>query len=98
VILRLTTRVCHSKTLVTPAPRSPPPPAPGFKRDVPARVMIPAYAKPAHHRLRAKMAEIAAWNEAEGLQPRRRRQPPWASSAAASPPCTPWRRRPRPAT
>jgi indolepyruvate ferredoxin oxidoreductase, alpha subunit len=28
--------------------------------------MIPAYARPAHHRLRRKLAEIAAWNEAEG--------------------------------
>ncbi|NEX15051.1 MAG: hypothetical protein C1943_00060 [Halochromatium sp.] len=28
--------------------------------------MIPAFAKPAHHRLRQKLAEIAAWNEAEG--------------------------------
>jgi indolepyruvate ferredoxin oxidoreductase alpha subunit len=67
VILRLTTRICHSKTLVTPRRHVPPPPVPGFRRDVPARVMIPAYAKPAHHRLRAKMAEIAAWNEANGF-------------------------------
>jgi indolepyruvate ferredoxin oxidoreductase, alpha subunit len=29
----------------------------------PGRVMIPAYARPAHRRLRAKLAEIAAWNE-----------------------------------
>jgi indolepyruvate ferredoxin oxidoreductase alpha subunit len=29
--------------------------------------MIPAYARPAHHRLRDKMAQIAAWNEAEGF-------------------------------
>ncbi|NTV97241.1 MAG: thiamine pyrophosphate-binding protein, partial [Thiobacillus sp.] len=66
VILRLTTRVCHSKTLV--APRAEPGPArtSDFRRDIPARVMIPAYAKPAHLRLRAKLAEIAAWNEAEG--------------------------------
>jgi indolepyruvate ferredoxin oxidoreductase alpha subunit len=28
--------------------------------------MIPAYARPAHHRLRGKLAQIAAWNEAEG--------------------------------
>ena len=28
--------------------------------------MIPAYAKPAHRRLRAKLADIAAWNDAEG--------------------------------
>jgi indolepyruvate ferredoxin oxidoreductase alpha subunit len=66
VILRLTTRVCHSKTLVQPRAGVAPPSAPGFRRDVPARVMIPAYAKPAHHRLRDKMAAIAAWNEAEG--------------------------------
>jgi indolepyruvate ferredoxin oxidoreductase alpha subunit len=44
-----------------------PPRAPtGFRRDIPARVMIPAFAKPAHHRLRAKLAEIADWNETEG--------------------------------
>ena len=28
--------------------------------------MIPAYARPAHRRLRAKLAEIAAWNDQEG--------------------------------
>ena len=28
--------------------------------------MIPAYARPAHRRLREKLAEIAAWNEASG--------------------------------
>ncbi|TCJ18941.1 thiamine pyrophosphate-binding protein [Parasulfuritortus cantonensis] len=66
VILRLTTRVCHSKTLVVARADAARPAEPGFRRDVPARVMIPAYAKPAHLRLRAKLAEIAAWNEAEG--------------------------------
>ena len=66
VILRLTTRVCHSKTLVRPRAGVEAPSVPGFRRDVPARVMIPAYAKPAHHRLRDKMAAIATWNEAEG--------------------------------
>jgi indolepyruvate ferredoxin oxidoreductase alpha subunit len=97
VILRLTTRICHSKTLVTPRRHVPPPPAPGFRRDVPARVMIPAYAKPA----------------ITGCAPRWRKSPPgtkptastasspaaasWASSAAASPPCTPWKRRRMPA-
>ncbi|MBK1649446.1 thiamine pyrophosphate-dependent enzyme [Rhabdochromatium marinum] len=65
VLLRLTTRVCHSLTPVLPrAPITPK--AADFRRDVPARVMIPAFAKPAHHRLRTKLAEIAAWNEAEG--------------------------------
>lgn len=65
VLLRMTTRVCHSKTVVktremTAAPE------PSFTKNVPERVMIPAYAKPAHRRLRAKLADIAAWNEAEG--------------------------------
>lgn len=66
VILRLTTRICHAKTVVRPRPALQTLPEPSFKRDVPARVMIPAYAKPAHLRLRQKLAEIAAWNEAEG--------------------------------
>ena len=66
VLLRVTTRVCHAKTIVRPRPGDPARPAPAFARDLPARVMIPAYAKPAHRRLRAKLADIAAWNDAEG--------------------------------
>ncbi|MBN9660522.1 MAG: thiamine pyrophosphate-binding protein [Acidobacteria bacterium] len=67
VLLRITTRVCHSKTIVeTPAYPVPPAPAAGYLRDVPARVMIPAYARPAHHKLRTKLAQIAEWNEREG--------------------------------
>ncbi len=66
VLLRLTTRVCHSKTIVQPRPPVTGLPEPSFRRDIPARVMIPAYAKPAHHRLRDKLAAIAAWNESEG--------------------------------
>jgi indolepyruvate ferredoxin oxidoreductase, alpha subunit len=66
VILRLTTRICHAKTVVRPRPALQTLPEPHFERDVPVRVMIPAYAKPAHLRLRQKLAEIAAWNEAEG--------------------------------
>lgn len=67
VLLRMTTRVCHSKTIVeTPGYPVPPAPAAGYVRDVPARVMIPAYARPAHHKLRTKLAQIAEWNEREG--------------------------------
>ena len=40
-----------------------PPPAPHFEHDITGRVMIPANARPAHRRLRAKLAEIAAWGE-----------------------------------
>ena len=67
VLYRITTRVCHSKTLVTPRANVPPPPPTNFQRDVRSRVMIPAYARPAHHRLRKKLAEIAAWNETSPL-------------------------------
>jgi indolepyruvate ferredoxin oxidoreductase alpha subunit len=66
VILRLTTRVCHSKTVVHPRPSVEPSKGPEFQRDIPGRVMIPAFAKPAHHRLREKLAQVLAWNEAEG--------------------------------
>ncbi|MFZ0933183.1 MAG: hypothetical protein WA015_02635, partial [Bryobacteraceae bacterium] len=67
VLLRLTTRVCHSKSVVaTPGYPASPPRPPAFQRDIAARVMIPAYARPAHRRLRRKLAEIARWNEAEG--------------------------------
>jgi indolepyruvate ferredoxin oxidoreductase, alpha subunit len=61
----LTTRVCHSKTVVRPR-RRPSPRRAEFQARHPGRVMIPAYAKPAHRRLRQKLAEIAQWNDAEG--------------------------------
>jgi indolepyruvate ferredoxin oxidoreductase alpha subunit len=67
VLLRMTTRVCHAKTLVRPGSRKiAPAKTPHFERDFAGRVMIPAYAKPAHLRLRKKLAEMAAWNEQEG--------------------------------
>jgi indolepyruvate ferredoxin oxidoreductase alpha subunit len=67
VLLRMTTRVCHSKTVVRPAPANVAPGPAAFDRDIAGRVMIPAYARPAHRRLRQKLAEIAAWNETGGL-------------------------------
>ena len=63
VLFRVTTRVCHSKSVVRPATSHPAPPEPRFVRDVRGRVMIPAYARLAHRRLRQKLTEIAAWNE-----------------------------------
>lgn len=63
VILRMTTRVCHSKSIVVQNPLPQPPAAPNFQRDIPSRVMIPAYARPAHHRLRDKLARVAAYAE-----------------------------------
>jgi indolepyruvate ferredoxin oxidoreductase alpha subunit len=68
VLFRMTTRVCHSKSVVTPggheaAPAAAGAPGPHFEHDIAGRVMIPAHARPAHRRLRAKLAEIAAWGE-----------------------------------
>jgi len=67
VLLRMTTRVCHSKAPVRLGTVPIPPPRPvEFVPDIPGRVMVPAYARPAHLRLRQKLAEIAAWNESKG--------------------------------
>lgn len=66
VILRMTTRVCHSKTVVRPVGEMPAP-APRFEHDIAGRVMIPAHARPAHRRLREKIAQISAWNETSDL-------------------------------
>src|SRR5690349_18307497 len=63
VLFRMTTRVCHSKSLVLARAARLPARAPRWERDVKGRVMVPAYARPAHRRLRAKLSEIAAWAE-----------------------------------
>ena len=65
VILRLCTRVCHSKTIVVAGDSKPVPPA-NYERDIKQRVMIPGYARPAHKAMRKKLVEMEAWNNAEG--------------------------------
>ncbi len=67
VLLRMTTRVCHSKTLLTSNGKHCEPALAKFERDIPSLVMIPAYARLAHRRLRAKHAEMAKWNETSTL-------------------------------
>jgi indolepyruvate ferredoxin oxidoreductase alpha subunit len=67
VLLRMTTRVCHSKTVVRRGTVAIPPPRPAhFAHDYSSRVMIPANARPAHLRLRNRLSQIAAWNEEAG--------------------------------
>ncbi len=68
ILFRVTTRVCHSKSVVHPQPGQEPPPKAEFVRDLRGRVMIPAYARVAHRRLRQKLSEISAWNETGPLQ------------------------------
>jgi indolepyruvate ferredoxin oxidoreductase, alpha subunit len=67
VLFRMTTRVCHSKSLVLPRAERLAPPAAHWERDVKGRVMIPSNARPAHRRLRAKLLEIASWVESSDL-------------------------------
>ncbi|MEN6535012.1 MAG: thiamine pyrophosphate-dependent enzyme [Bryobacteraceae bacterium] len=66
VLFRMTTRVCHSKTVVRPSKDGLNPPSVKFERNIRGRVMIPSNARPAHQRLRQKLHGIAAWNETSG--------------------------------
>jgi len=67
VLLRLTTRVCHSKSVVAVRPLTGPVQSPQFTPDIKGQVMIPSNARPAHRRLRAKLVELLAWNEQSDL-------------------------------
>jgi indolepyruvate ferredoxin oxidoreductase alpha subunit len=83
VLYRMTTRVCHSKSIVVSGSGDPtakdrgvaPPRAPHFEHDISGRVMIPANARPAHRRLRARLAEIAAWGESQEAARLNREEP-----------------------
>ncbi len=66
VILKLTTRICHSGTIVTSRAADHHLPEAHFERNIPYHVMIPGHARPAHRRLRQKLTEITEWNEKEG--------------------------------
>jgi len=67
VLLRLTTRTAHSQTVLRRSdPESITEPN-AFERDMQGRVMIPGYARPAHRRLRAKLAVIQQENETSPL-------------------------------
>ena len=67
VLLRMTTRVSHSKSVVTPhaIEKSANPIA--FVSDPLSRVMIPPYTDVAHRRLRRRIHEIEVWNETAPL-------------------------------
>lgn len=67
VLFRMTTRVCHSKSLVTPRIPEPPEESPHFVRNIQSYVMIPGFARPAHRRMREKIAKITEWNEQSHL-------------------------------
>ena len=58
VLLRMTTRTCHSQTVLRRAAPIRITEPDVYQRDIKSRVMIPGYARPAHRRLRAKLAAI----------------------------------------
>lgn len=67
-ILRTTTRIAHSNTVVEfDESTASKPPRANFNRDIPARVMVPGHARPAHLRLRKKLADMLEWNENSNL-------------------------------
>lgn len=66
-IIRTTTRVAHSNTIVEYDEQSAKPrPKANFNRDISMRVMVPGHAKPAHKRLRQKFADMLKWNDEQG--------------------------------
>ena len=65
VLLRITTRVSHSKSIVARRTFEPAP-APQYERKAAERVMVPGHARPAHRRLRVKLEAIRAWAEEDG--------------------------------
>lgn len=67
VLLRVTTRICHSKTVVLRRDTPLPAPDPRFTPDVKKYVMVPAYARPAHVRMRTRLAQIEAMSEESDL-------------------------------
>lgn len=63
VLLRLTTRVCHSKTIIERREKPLPAKSIHYKKDASTRSMVPAYARPAHRNLHKKLQQIAQWSE-----------------------------------
>jgi indolepyruvate ferredoxin oxidoreductase, alpha subunit len=94
VLLRMTTRVCHGQGHRPRAPAAAAAARAAFRARHAGRNHDPANARPAHRRLRQKLAEIELWNESSPAQPGdRRRSRNSASSPPVSPSCT--RARPR---
>ena len=66
VLLRVTTRICHTQAPVQPRAALVPP-QPRFEHDLRGRNLIPSNARPAHRRLRQKLSELTEWSEATPL-------------------------------
>jgi len=63
VLMRMTTRVCHSKCVVLTREKPLDVPQPDYVKNAQNNVLIPAYARPAHKRLRQKLNQLKEWSE-----------------------------------
>ncbi len=68
VMLRLTTRLAHSKTVVEIQEEALEPPVHSFRRDIKKYVMMPVYAVPRHKALLERLARVEAEAEESPVQ------------------------------
>jgi indolepyruvate ferredoxin oxidoreductase, alpha subunit len=61
VLLRMTTRICHSKSIVKVGPRVEVP-VRGYRTDILKRVPIPAHARKMHSRVVKRLEDLSAWS------------------------------------
>ncbi len=66
VILRLTTRVSHSRSIVELGERAALELKP-YEKNPAKNVMLPAFAKPKHHAVEARTEKLREWSEASGI-------------------------------
>jgi len=66
VLLRLTTRICHSKSMVKVGPRVDVP-VKGYVGDIKKRVPIPAHARQMHSRVEKRLEALSAWGSESPL-------------------------------
>ncbi len=66
VIIRTTTRVAHTTSIVEFEDKFAELPVADYKKDIPHHVMVPAHARPSHKVLRKKLSDMQAWNAEQG--------------------------------
>ena len=66
VILRLTTRIAHSRSIVETGERKEPP-LKEYKKDPAKNVMLPAFAKPKHEKVEARTKTLIAYAETTSI-------------------------------
>ncbi len=66
VLLRMTTRICHSKSIVNVGPRREVP-VKGYEADIAKRVPIPINARKMHPRVNRRLRDLEAWGSESPL-------------------------------